>query len=71
MKKWIVVYNSREWTHAWVVSAATEEQAEERAHQEIKDAFAKGVFGTPQVDSDAGEWLLARPFAESFIETAE
>lgn len=70
MKKWIVVYNSREWTHAWVVNADTEKQAEEKAEQEIRDAFAKGAFGSAQVDLNAGEWLLARPLAESFIETA-
>jgi len=69
VKKWIAVYDSREWLHAWVLTADSEKEAEEKASQEIREAFVKGVFGTPQVDMDAGEWLEVRPLAGSFIET--
>ena len=71
MKKWIAVYCSRDWTHAWIVEAKTSEEAESRARAEICGAFQSGDFGSAEVDEDFGEWIEIRPLAVTFLETTK
>lgn len=71
MKKWIAIYCSREWTHAWVLTATTSEEAEQQARAEILKAFKSGDFGAAVVDEYSGEWIEIRPLAETFLETTK
>lgn len=68
MKKWIAIYCGHEWTHAWILEAVSEKDAEGKARSEILAAFASGAIGS-NLDEGRGEWIEVRPMASTFLET--